>query len=76
MATIMLGSYEPAKGWGKECFTYRDGAFNIHLFQKGKDRFAVQYGKQLDVDLSYSEACRKLGGAFMHSLACEGAFDA
>lgn len=61
---------EPCHEWG--------GEFPVRLF---KDRrlpvyqYAVQYGRQLDRCLSYSEAAAKLGEALMHRLACQGALD-
>lgn len=41
----------------------------------GKERFRVIYGLQVDDHLSYSEACKKLGEAILHALACEGKID-
>ncbi len=53
-----------------------DGAFPIYLYKKpNKDRYAVQYGTQLDYGLSYEEAAHKLGEASMHLLTCDGRLD-
>lgn len=49
---------------------YRINDADILLTQSGIDRFAVHYGKQVDRDLSYSDACSKLGQAILHHLAC------
>ena len=48
---------------------------SVTLQQRGKDNFAVRYGKQVDADLSYSQACAELGQAIMHELACDGRLD-
>ena len=47
----------------------------VTLQQRAKNNFAVRYGKQVDAGLSYSEACRKLGQALMHQIACDGDLD-
>lgn len=47
----------------------------ITLFQRGRDRFAVQYGMQVDDDLTYGQAATALGAALMHDLAGEGLLD-
>ena len=46
--------------------------FDIELHQKTSNPklFAVVYGKQIDSDLDYGEACSKLGEAIMHGLTC------
>lgn len=44
---------------------------DIHLFNRG-NRYAVQYGLQLDHSLTYDEACSKLGEAILQSLMCQG----
>lgn len=61
----------------KVCQYFKDRAdlVQIILFQRGIDRFAVQYGMQVDDDLSYGEACAKLGQALMHDLSCGGLVD-
>ena len=41
----------------------------VTLQQRAKDNFAVRYGKLVDADLSYSQACTKLGQAIMHELS-------
>lgn len=45
--------------------------FPIRLY-KGKNDFAVQYGKQFNCTLTYSEAADELGRSVMHALACDG----
>jgi hypothetical protein len=47
------------------------GSFPIHLYKYGQ-RYAVQYGQQLDWDLSYTEACSKLGETLMHRCTLDG----
>lgn len=75
--TVMLDSYDPAKGYGKECYRLDYEGFGIWLFQNRSrvGSFSVQYGKQLDTGLSYAEACTELGAAIMHALACNGRLD-
>lgn len=47
----------------------------VTLQQRGKDNFAVRYGAEVHADLTYSEACGKLGQALMHQAACDGQLD-
>ena len=47
----------------------------VTLQQRGRDNFAVRYGKEVHAELSYGEACSKLGQALMHQLACEDKLD-
>lgn len=73
----MLNSNRPVTGEG---YTVRmeqlDGAHPIYLYKvAGKDRYAVQYGRQFDYGLSYQEAATKLGEARMHLLTCDGLLD-
>lgn len=56
-----------------ECFTLP--AMEITLGQQGRDNFTVTYGKQVNSNLPYGEACAKLGKAILHALACEGKLD-
>lgn len=52
------------------------GTFDaVTLQQRGRDNFAVRYGKEVHADLTYGKACDMLGRAIMHQLACEGALD-
>jgi hypothetical protein len=46
----------------------------IHLRQSAAEgkRFSLQYGIQIEQGLTYSQACKALGQALMHHLACEG----
>jgi hypothetical protein len=47
----------------------------VTLQQRGRDRFAVRYGKEVNADLTYAEACDYLGRALLHQAACEGKLD-
>jgi phenolic acid decarboxylase len=47
----------------------------VTLQQRGRDNFAVRYGKEIHADLTYSEACGKLGQALMHQAACNDLLD-
>ena len=58
-----------------ECFTLDSMAFPIKLGQQGPDNFTVTYGKQVDSNLTYGDACSKLGQAILHALACAGKID-
>lgn len=69
----MLEELENWKAQPAECFTLPD--MQIMLGQQGRDNFTVTYGKQVDSNLSYGEACTKLGRAILHALACEGKLD-
>ncbi|QEP29799.1 hypothetical protein HYP99_gp001 [Sinorhizobium phage ort11] len=73
----MLDSYDPVKNKGLLCFEYLPGSIRLFQFlgSRKKHTFSVQYGKQLDHDLTYSEACAKLGQALLHHLSCEGKDD-
>jgi hypothetical protein len=37
--------------------------------------FRVTYGLQVEDNLTYTQACAKLGGAIMHWLACDGSLN-
>lgn len=50
------------------------GCFPIHLYRYG-NRYAVQYGQQLDWDLSHEEAAARLGEALLHRTALDGRMD-
>jgi len=52
------------------CYSYDNGC--IRLIQTGFDQFIVQYGKQIEPDLSYAAAACVLGRVIMHSVACDG----
>ena len=58
---------------GKLCWSSDE--WTVKLYQRGVDRFTVQYGLQTDQELSYGEACAKLGQAILHALACDGELD-
>jgi len=47
----------------------------VSLQQRGKDNFAVRYGKEVHADMNYAFAASKLGEALMHQLACDGDLD-
>lgn len=47
----------------------------VTLQQRGKDNFAVRYGKQVRADLTYEQAATAYGGALMHQAACDGLLD-
>jgi hypothetical protein len=47
----------------------------VTLQQRGRDNFAVRYGKEVYAGLSYSEACKRLGQALMHQGACNDLLD-
>lgn len=57
------------------CFETLPGFWAVRLFQQGINRFTVQYGKQVDYNLTYTQACSKLGAAIMHDRACAGELD-
>lgn len=44
----------------------------ITLQQRGKNNFAVRYGKEIHAELPYDLAARRLGEALMHQAACDG----
>ena len=73
----MLKTYDRAKDYGKLAFETEVSGFPVRIYQNEKRNgsFAVQYGKQMDHHLSYSDACSKLGEALLHGLACEGLVD-
>ncbi len=54
------------------CFETEIAGYKITLSQDKRGYFHVRYGLQEDGLLRYSEACKKLGQAIMHALACEG----
>lgn len=39
------------------------------------ERYSVQYGSQIDSNLTYAQAAAKLGQALMHQAACAGKMD-
>lgn len=61
------------KGKHKVCKAFDE--YDVRLCQRGKDRFAVVYGKQVDDELTYSDACDKLGQALLHAMACNDEVD-
>lgn len=82
MTTTMIattkGGTVPAHGGQVVVWKSRVAGFPVILMQDRKrqsESFSVQYGQQLDHNLTYSEAASKLGQALMHGLACEGLLD-
>lgn len=73
----MLESYDPVKNKGVLCFEYLLGSIRLYqmLGPRKTHSFSVQYGKQLDHDLTYAEACKKIGEALLHHLSNEGLVD-
>ncbi len=49
--------------------------FPIELSRQGRNRYSVQYGKQVKSDLNYSGAAKEIGYCLMHALACDGKVD-
>ena len=47
----------------------------VTLQQRGRDNFAVRYGKQVVDGLPYAQACMELGRALMHQGACNELID-
>ena len=47
----------------------------IRLTQQGVDNFTVQYGKQVERRLDYTQAATALGAAIMHAAACDDKLD-
>ena len=47
----------------------------VSLQQRAKGRFAVRYGMQVKADLTYGDACKELGSALMHQMACDSLID-
>ncbi len=50
-------------------------AFPLELSRTGRNRYTVQYGKQVKAGLDYLQAASELGVCLMHALACEGKVD-
>jgi hypothetical protein len=55
------------------CFSMHQGY--IRLTQQGINDFSVHYGVQVDAELRYEQAARRLGEAIMHHAACESRLD-
>lgn len=51
----------------KPVWTDNDTLHRISLHQQGKDKFSVEYGKQIFASLTYAQAAAKLGEAIMRS---------
>lgn len=52
---------------------FQDGL--VTLQQRGKDNFAVRYGKEVHAELTYGQAAMELGKSLMHQLAGDGKLD-
>lgn len=59
----------------KTCFQIEIGGMLITLKQRGRDNFTVQYGKQIEHNLTYGETVDELGSCIMHALACDRKLD-
>lgn len=72
MARTMLrtANSRPTKTMGNPRWSSA-GSFPICLYKYGA-RYAVQYGQQLDWDLSYEEASTRLGEALLHRASLDG----
>lgn len=58
------------------CYSDTIAGFKISLSQhKTTKRFKVEYGEQVQSNLSYSDAAKELGYHIMHALACESNLD-
>lgn len=75
MSRIMLktANSKPTKAMGNPRWS-STGSFPIHLYKYGA-RYAVQYGQQLDWDLSYEDASARLGEALLHRATLDGLMD-
>jgi hypothetical protein len=71
MTTQESANAPAPKGWD---IVERWPALVIKLEQKNRKgyRFRVTYGLQVDDDLTYEQATRKLGEAMLHALSCNG----
>lgn len=56
-------------------FEENNGVFPVRLYQRGRDSFTVEYGKQIKDWLTYGQAARELGECLMHLMAYEGRLD-
>lgn len=76
MTRAMLKSpnSKPTKTMGRPLWSSTRGAFPVHLYKYGA-KYAVQYGQQLDWELTYDEAASKLGEALMHRASLDGLLD-
>jgi hypothetical protein len=66
---------EAVRGRARENFRTEMAGFAIVLEQRGRNKFRVVYGLQVDDDLNYGAAAAKLGSAIMHAAACEDRLD-
>lgn len=61
------------------CAKFYDGYIRLEQYGReratGMDCFRVVYGRQIDDDLDYGQACTKLGQALLHYLSCESLVD-
>jgi hypothetical protein len=61
---------------GKQIVVMENGQYPISIQQTRKGMFTVRYGKQVDVELTYSRAAEILGASIMHALACDSKIEA
>lgn len=73
MAYFLDNFGDPLKGKAKLCRRFPE--YDVRLYQRARDKFAVVYGKQVEDALSYGAACDKLGQALMHAMACNEDLD-
>lgn len=59
----------------RTCFQLTDTAYPIQLTQQARNRFSVQYGKQVKSGLNYTQAATELGACIMHAAACNDKLD-
>lgn len=59
---------------GRLVYQARSLDSGVYLFNRG-NRYAIQYGLQLDHSLTYDDACQKLGEAILLSLMNMGEMD-
>ncbi len=64
---------EPPKGM-KLCGSFPDLLTKLEQHDRSK-LFRVTYGLEVYDDLTYSEACERLGEAILHALACNSKLD-
>jgi hypothetical protein len=58
--------------WGGPMFSE---PHTVIMRQQGRNKFSVQYGKQIKENLDYAAAGAEFGLAVMHAQACEGILD-
>jgi len=56
----------------KQVWINKDADIIVSQYQNKSGLFCVAYGLQVDDNLTYSQACKSIGEALLHHLACEG----